>query len=121
MPVVRLAILGSSPCHRCTAACCRLNGHDYSVLLEPDEHARFRPFSIDLAVMNGTTRVIERVIPYRERRCLFLGDDNLCTIYDDRPRSCRSFECIKGYGGSLGPHSRFLDLNPHVRQLLDTL
>ena len=119
--MIRLAILGSSPCHLCTAACCKQNGHDYSVLLEPQEHARFRPFSIDFPVMNGTTRVIERVIPYQAGRCLFLGDDDLCTIYDDRPRSCRNFECVMQYGGTLRPHSRFLDLNPRVRQLLDRL
>jgi Fe-S-cluster containining protein len=119
--MIRLAILGSSPCHLCTAACCKQNGHEYSVLLEPQEHARFRPFSIDFPVMNGTTRVIERVIPYQAGRCLFLGDDDLCTIYDDRPRSCRNFECVMQYGGTLRPHSRFLDLNPRVRQLLDRL
>lgn len=29
-------------------------------------------------------------IPYEERRCVFLGDENQCVIYNDRPLVCRS-------------------------------
>ena len=113
---VRLAILGASPCHLCVAACCKQNGHNFSVLLEPAEYARFRPFSLEYPVETGSFRAIERVIPYRDGRCLFLGDDDLCTIYEDRPRSCRRFECISAY-----PQGEFLRRNPHVRAMLDDL
>jgi Fe-S-cluster containining protein len=106
------------------AACCKQNGHVYSVLLEPSEYARFGPFSIELAVDNGAFRVSERVIPYREGRCLFLGEGDLCTIYDDRPQSCRRFECVRGYhhgGADVTSHGDFLLRNPHVRLILDEL
>ena len=106
------------------AACCKQNGHGYSVLLEPHEYARFGPFSIDYAVDNGRFRQVERVIPYRGGRCVFLGEDDLCTIYEDRPQSCRRFECVRGYhhgGADVRSHSDFLLRNGHVRGLLDEL
>jgi len=121
---MRLAILGSSPCHLCTAACCKQNGHGYSVLLQPDEYGKFRPYSIEFPVHNGAFRAIERVIPYRDGRCLFLGEDDRCTIYEDRPQSCRRFECAAGYhhrGADLASHSEFLARNPRVRSMLDNL
>ncbi|HEX8915901.1 MAG TPA: YkgJ family cysteine cluster protein [Humisphaera sp.] len=125
MPL-RLAILGSSPCHLCHSACCRQNGHDWSVLLQSDEERRrFRPYAVDAAVVaeDGRT-VVEKVLPYRDGRCLVLGDDGLCTIYDDRPLSCRQFECVRHFnrgGTTPGRHGRFLELNPRVRAMLEAL
>jgi Fe-S-cluster containining protein len=29
-------------------------------------------------------------VPYGERRCVFLGDDNRCRVYSDRPSVCRT-------------------------------
>jgi Fe-S-cluster containining protein len=29
-------------------------------------------------------------IPYQERRCVFLSDQNLCMVYEDRPSVCRT-------------------------------
>ena len=120
---LRLAILGQSPCHACRANCCKQNGHDYAVLLEPREYARFRPFSTPIAVNRNGTPVQERVLPYTtDGRCQFLDAANRCTIYEDRPASCRRFECVTFYNaGGLGKHARFLHLNPDVRQLLDNL
>lgn len=54
--------------------------------------------------------------PWREhpkdvRKCVFLGDDNLCRIYDDRPAACRKYfvasppelcEDIKGTSSVIG-------------------
>ena len=122
---LRLAILGSSPCHLCQANCCRQNGHDYAVLLEPDEWRRFAPFCVEVRVDAGTHVTTERVLPYRDGRCQFLDPaDNRCTIYDDRPVNCRRFECAPGYherGSSVGSHSLFLRRNPDVLELLQTL
>jgi Fe-S-cluster containining protein len=94
------------------------------VLLEGDELGKFGPFSIEVPIDNGTCRVIERVLPYRNGRCIFLGEDDRCTVYEDRPVNCRRFECVKGYhlgGADRSGHSRFLRLNPRVLQLLDRL
>jgi Fe-S-cluster containining protein len=122
MPRFRLAILGDSPCDLCTAACCRQNGHEFAVLLEGEfERRRFAPFSRDVAVNSGGRVVVERVLPYRDGRCVFLGTDNRCTIYDDRPRNCPRFQCIDGFrrrGGDTGGHGEFLRLNPRVLKML---
>jgi len=118
----RIAILGASPCGDCSANCCKRNGHDYAVLLRPSEYARFGPFSAVVAMESGGGRVWERVLPYVHGRCQFLGLDDRCTIYEDRPQSCREFECVRYYNaGGAGRHGRFLELNPDVRELLDRL
>lgn len=124
---LRLAILGDSPCDRCVAACCKQNGHAYAVLLEgDDERRRFAPWSTDVPLRSGgappdAPTVLERVLPYRDDgRCPFLGDDDRCTIYDDRPRNCRRFQCVTGYHGAES-HSDFLNRNRHVLEMLESL
>jgi Fe-S-cluster containining protein len=120
----RLAILGDSPCDLCTAACCKQNGHAYAVLLEGDrERRRFAAFSIDLPIQqpDGAVR-LERVLPYRDGRCGFLGDNDGCTIYDDRPANCRRFQCVGDYGtgrDGFGRHGPFLRANSGVLAVLE--
>lgn len=121
---LRLAILGESPCHLCYAACCRQNGHDYAVLLEGDERRRFGPFAMDVRIGDGPVTVVERVLPYRDGRCVFLGEDDRCTIYDDRPVNCRRFQCVRYFhqaGASRTRHGEFLRRNPQVLQILEGL
>lgn len=112
-----------SPCGRCHAACCRQNGHAFAVLLRPDEYRRFAPYSVSRPFVDAAGRTsVERVLPYTEAGlCQFLdGATNLCTIYDDRPQSCRDFECTRYYHQhGPGRHGQFLELNPAVRALLD--
>jgi Fe-S-cluster containining protein len=122
---LRIAILGDSPCDQCTAACCKQNGHAYAVLLEGEqEWRRFAAFAIDVPVEQGGFVSTERVLPYRRGRCTFLGDDDRCTIYEDRPLNCRRFHCISGYrhpGASGSGHSLFLNRNPAVLAMLESL
>jgi Fe-S-cluster containining protein len=125
MPRLRLAIAGDSPCGSCAANCCKQNGHAYAVLLQGDERRRFAAFSVDVPIDAGAAfPTVERVITYRDGRCPFLGGDDSCTIYDDRPESCRAFQCVSGYhlgGADLGRHSTFLRRNPDVLRLLESL
>lgn len=86
MRSIRLAILGESPCHDCYAACCRQNGHDFAALLQGEEVRKFRPFATKVPIRANGHVVVETVLPYRDGRCVFLGDDDRCTIYEDRPR-----------------------------------
>ena len=91
---LRIAIVGASPCDQCVAACCKQNGHEFAAILDEDERRRFGPFAQMVAIRRSDgTLVSEFVLPYRDGRCQFLGDDDRCTIYDDRPRACRVFEC----------------------------
>jgi Fe-S-cluster containining protein len=117
---VRVAIVGASPCGACAANCCKQNGHAFAVLLRGDELRRFAAFSVDVPIEQGGRIVTERVLPYADGRCQFLGSDDRCAIYEDRPASCREFECVRYFNaGGVGRHGRFLELNPDVRGRLE--
>jgi Fe-S-cluster containining protein len=121
---LRIAIVGSSPCDQCVAACCKQNGHAYAVLLQGDaERRRFAAWAADVPVRNADGAVVvEKVLSYRGGRCPFLGDDDRCTIYQDRPLSCRQFECVRDFNRhGVQKHGRFLELNPAVLEMLSEL
>jgi Fe-S-cluster containining protein len=120
---VRIAILGASPCDQCVAACCKQNGHEFAAILDDDERGRFGPFAQSVSLRRSDcTLVSEFVLPYRDGRCQFLGDDDRCTIYDDRPRACRAFECAPKFNArGVHRHDAFLQRNPRVLQLLQSL
>jgi Fe-S-cluster containining protein len=120
---VRIAVVGESPCELCTAACCKQNGHEFAALLRDEEVRRFAPFAVDVALTgaDGSLRY-ERVLPYVAGRCQFLGGDDRCTIYEDRPRACRAFQCVTSYNArGIGVHGTFLERNPRVRDLLEAM
>jgi hypothetical protein len=120
---VRIAIVGDSPCDLCSAACCKQNGHAYAALLQDDEIRKFAAFAVDVPIRSVDDRLtFERVLPYVDGRCQFLGSDDRCTIYDDRPRACRAFQCVAHYNADgVGRHGVFLQRNPRVREMLDGL
>jgi Fe-S-cluster containining protein len=100
------------------------------VLLETDEERRrFAAWSITVPVRDAAARELrhERVIPYRERGdegacCPFLGRDDRCTIYEDRPQACRRFECTRHFNqAGVGRHGLFLRGNARVIQLLQAV
>ena len=122
MKSVRIAILGASPCGRCTSACCRQNGHDYAALLQGDEVRRFAPYAIDARIEAGGRVVVEKVLPYIDGRCTFLGDGGDCLVYEDRPAACRAFECVRHFNRvGVGRHDIFLSRNPRVLEMLEQL
>ena len=119
---IRIAILGPSPCGRCTSACCRQNGHEFAALLAGDEVRRFAPYAVDVPIAAGERIVYEKVLPYVDRRCIFLGETGECLVYDDRPAACRAFECVRLFNrDGVGRHDLFLSRNPHVREMLQEL
>jgi Fe-S-cluster containining protein len=122
VPTLRLAILGNSPCGLCTAACCKQNGHEYAAILRGDEVRKFAAFGIDVPIRDGERVVTERVLPYVDGRCQFLGEDDRCTIYDDRPGACRAFECVEHFNQrGVGAHGSFLHRNRAVLKTLLTM
>jgi Fe-S-cluster containining protein len=120
---IRIAIFGDSPCDGCVAACCKQNGHAYAAVLRGEEVRRFAPFAVDVPIERADGRVVfERVLPYVNGRCQFLGDDERCTIYEDRPGACRAFQCVGAFNAEgLGMHGMFLERNPRVRVMLEML
>jgi Fe-S-cluster containining protein len=119
---LRIAILGASPCGQCTSACCRQNGHDYAALLDGDEARRFAAYSVHARISTGHGVIVERVLPYVEGRCVFLGEGGDCLVYDDRPAACRAFECVRQFNRQgVGGHDVFLRRNPSVLRMLEQL
>jgi len=118
----RIAIVGASPCDRCTAACCRQNGHEYSALLEGEEIRRFAAYSTDARIQRAGMVVIEKVLPYVNGRCIFLGEDDRCLVYESRPGACRRFQCVSDFNrGGMDAHGEFLNHNPAVLELLKAM
>jgi len=75
---------------------------------------------VDVPIESEGRVMFERVLPYREGRCQFLGEDDRCTIYDDRPVSCRLFQCVSDFNrDGAGKHGIFLQRNAPVRQMLE--
>jgi Fe-S-cluster containining protein len=92
------------------------------VLLRGEDVRRFGAFLERVVVEEGDKRVIEHVLPYVNGRCQFLGGDDRCTIYEDRPVSCRKFECVRFFNArGVGAHERFLELNPEVLERLERM
>jgi Fe-S-cluster containining protein len=55
-------------------------------------------------------------------RCQFLGDDDRCTIYEDRPQACRAFGCVGEFSrNGIAARGEFLRRNAPVVQLLENL
>lgn len=108
----------ASPCHRCFAACCRQNGHEFAARLQGDtEWRRFAAFAVDVPIRRDGRVVVERVLPYRDGKCQFLGPDDRCTIYEVRPLACRQFECATNFDAQ-GRPGEFLQRNPNVLTIL---
>ncbi len=77
------------PCHDCTA-CCRSS---FFVHIGPDETASLSRIPRELLVRAPGLPAGYMVMGYNERgHCPMLVDD-VCSIYDDRPSTCRKFDC----------------------------
>jgi len=72
--------------HRC-GVCCHNNG-----LIPPVLNEAGVPPWLRLMVDQLRKRVADIAEDYP---CVFLGDDNECLIYEDRPAVCREFKCDK--------------------------
>ena len=73
-------------CGRCVAACCRY--HDLIEVLKddntPDEYCN-----------SSERKRFMKMVPdpvYGGKKCICLGPDNRCTIYDKRSTTCRNFK-----------------------------
>lgn len=77
------------PCGTCTACC----ASSQFVLVEPTDTGALAAIPSDLLVPAPGLPKGFRVMGYDDRgRCPMLGDSG-CTIYDARPRTCRTYDC----------------------------
>lgn len=91
-------------------------------MLRGDEPRRFGPWAVPVTITSDSGVVTEYVLPYVEGRCQFLGDDDRCRIYEDRPQSCRDFECVRYYNAEgVGRHAAFLRRNPDLVPLIESM
>lgn len=79
-----------SKCGRCTALCCRYFALEIDAPDEPDDFENLRWYliheDVQLFINNGDWYL--QVF----RKCTWLGSDNKCSRYDDRPRICREYD-----------------------------
>lgn len=87
------------PCDGCTA-CCRAS---YFVHIEPDEVDTLRRIPAALRFPAPGRPKGHVLLGYDERgHCPMLVDDR-CSIYEDRPRTCRAFDCRVFPAAGLSP------------------
>ena len=92
------------PCGGCTA-CCR--SHQF-VLIEPDEAATLRRVDRRLLAPAPGRPPGWQVLGFdREGRCPMLGQSG-CTIYEDRPRTCRVYDCRVFAAAGVVPDQRLV-------------
>jgi len=105
-------------CQHCHGSCCKqgTTGATFAVELTEDDLA---VSTVHAAAMRHPGGGGGMVLPYIRGRCVFLGEDNRCRIYAQRPGFCRSFDCRDGYGANKGSHSEFLACNPPVVSMLE--
>lgn len=84
------AASSSVPCGSCTL-CCR----GQPVFLRPGEDARGLVVVVDIIPGTNGRRAL-RLPLTPEGDCAYLGAEG-CTVYDQRPWVCRSFDCREHY------------------------
>lgn len=88
------AYTASLDCLTC-GACCREAYHAVEVAPR-DPFLRLHPELVELdenrGGAEGPRRVVSRVPTPTGTRCVCLGTDYRCSVYADRPRTCREFE-----------------------------
>jgi Fe-S-cluster containining protein len=84
-----------SPCKQGCSACCHTQvsvTKDDADLLAQKVNDGFPVNRDRLAVQMATKNSSSAwyALSYEERKCVFLNDKNLCSVYDDRPSVCRT-------------------------------
>jgi Fe-S-cluster containining protein len=77
--------------------------------------------SVEIERFRGVAKLTESdgwAIPFDHNGdCVFLKNDR-CSIYEERPVACRTFNCLAGYEAhGPGRHSFFLQDSPDVLRL----
>lgn len=130
------------PCETCkTAACCQVyvvpidareyeSGvfGDYAVKLTPEMYSQLQSKYLMPAMLGAPTKP-EGVAYFLEgkmgERCPFLTETNKCSIYDQRPRTCRIYTCVgdsritEGMRQGTEPVDNVLSIMAHTKEVSD--
>lgn len=72
----------------CGAKCCKSH---FGVNMSEREHERIEALALERGVVLRWSRQGEAKRMHLDGRCRFLGADDLCTIYEQRPLGCKQF------------------------------
>lgn len=92
------------PCSQCEESCCK---KDWSVemdnicvnrLCNYDKRAAAEFVKDKLVKKKNYYREFDQYVLKKDKNCTFITEDNLCTIYEERPIICRLYICtVKSY------------------------
>jgi hypothetical protein len=118
VPLVQL-VIKAPPCEQCSGTCCKSTSKwQYAVNLTRGE-AKKDIFKAHLEKLKDhrISKYTISVLPYKDGKCPLLGDDDKCTVYDDRPKVCRKYKCTDRFA-IYGDRSPFFRWNPDLVGLL---
>ncbi len=116
---VKIMVELFGPCARCAAKCCKnynvyITAYDLERLLEKNENAleaviAVRADEVKAPLAHGfflfPKGVLEEYFLFLKRdkkeNCVFLGKQNNCLIYYDRPMTCRVYPFLENEAGEL--------------------
>lgn len=87
-------IFDEKKCQDCGGKCCKGEGYVFLEVSECEKIAAFLQLSLDEFGMRYLRKVGNRyalIEPKDREECIFLDDNNKCTIYPVRPKNCRTF------------------------------
>jgi len=103
-------------CNKCQAYCCRQDKTHAgdAVILDDSEYDFFHnKATLSILTLDGEEHF---TIMYKNGKCPFL-EGNRCSIYKNRPKQCRLFECwTEAKSGSR--KELFLKDNPDLKELI---
>lgn len=123
-----LQTTSTPPCTSCSALCCkRLGDRGFSsvqiVLTDLPGMFFMRPSSLFHLVPSINRYPEFQLFVQESSSCIFLGDDDRCTIYAGRPTACRIFNCVdewdfsrRRFGSTTGAHG-FVESYPEMLEV----
>ncbi|MCR3759798.1 YkgJ family cysteine cluster protein [Clostridium felsineum] len=87
------------PCSRCRESCCKkswsveMDNVCVNRLVNNDDKLATKFVKNKLVKKENYYRDFDQYVVKKDKACIFITDENLCTIYDKRPVICRLYIC----------------------------
>lgn len=88
------------PCNSCEESCCKkawsveMDNVCVNRLTNNEDKAAAKFVSDNLVKKRNYYREFDQYVIKKDKNCIFITDENLCTIYEKRPIICRLYICI---------------------------